>query len=44
MTPAELDLRHYAVQGLVAEVAVMAHDYFRRTESLGVTMKGDQDC
>lgn len=43
MTPADLDLRQYAVQGLVAEVAVMAHDYFRRTESLGVTMKGDQD-
>lgn len=43
MTPAELERRYYAVQGLVAEVAVMAHDYFRRTESLGVTMKGDQD-
>lgn len=43
MNQAELERRYYAVQGLVAEVAVMAHDYFRRTESLGVTMKGEQD-
>lgn len=43
MTPAELDLRQYAMQGLVAEVAVMALDYFHRKESLGVSMKGAQD-
>jgi myo-inositol-1(or 4)-monophosphatase len=43
MTPAELDLRHYAVLGLVAEASVMALDYFQRRDSLGVTMKGAQD-
>lgn len=43
MSPAELDRRHYAIQGLVAEVSVMALDYFLRKDSLGVTMKGDQD-
>src|SRR3954467_10932948 len=43
MTPAELELRRYAVQGLVAEAGRMALDYFGRKESLGVTMKGAQD-
>jgi myo-inositol-1(or 4)-monophosphatase len=43
MSPAELDLRQYAVLGLVTEVSRMALDYFRRRESLGVTMKGAQD-
>ena len=40
MTPAELMLRRYAAQGLVAEAGRMALDYFGRKESLGVTMKG----
>jgi len=43
MTPAELDLRRYAVLGLVAEAGRMALDYFGKQESLGVTMKGAQD-
>lgn len=43
MTPAELDLRQYAVLGLAAEASVMAFDYFNRRDSLGVTMKGAQD-
>jgi myo-inositol-1(or 4)-monophosphatase len=43
MSPAELDLRQYAVLGLVTEASRMALDYFRRRESLGVTMKGAQD-
>jgi myo-inositol-1(or 4)-monophosphatase len=43
MTPAELDLRQYAVLGLVAEASVMAFDYFNRRDSLGITMKGAQD-
>ena len=43
MTPAELALRRYAVQGLVAEAARLALDYFGKQESLGVTMKGAQD-
>src|SRR5436309_1680524 len=43
MTPAELELRRYAVQGLVAEAGHMALDYFGKQESLGVTMKGAQD-
>ena len=43
MTPAELMLRRYAAQGLVAEAGRMALDYFGRKESLGVTMKGAQD-
>jgi len=43
MTPAELDLRRHAVQGLIAEAAHMALDYFGKQDSLGVTMKGAQD-
>ena len=43
MTPAELELRRYAVLGLVAEAGRMALDYFGKQESLGVTMKGAQD-
>lgn len=43
MTPAELDLRQFAVMGLMAEASVMALEYFQRRESLGVTMKGAQD-
>lgn len=43
MTPAELLLRRYAAQGLVAEAGRIALDYFGRKESLGVTMKGAQD-
>ncbi|AMJ63225.1 inositol monophosphatase family protein [Bosea sp. PAMC 26642] len=43
MTPAELDLRQYAVLGLVAEASVMAFDYFNKRDSLGITMKGAQD-
>jgi myo-inositol-1(or 4)-monophosphatase len=43
MTPADLDLRQYAVLGLVAEASVMALDYFNKRDSLGVTMKGAQD-
>lgn len=43
MTPAELDLRQYAVLGLVAEASRMALDYFNRRDSLGVTLKGAQD-
>jgi myo-inositol-1(or 4)-monophosphatase len=43
MTPAELELRRYAVQGLAAEAGRMALDYFGKQESLGVTMKGAQD-
>ncbi|MGY3234960.1 MULTISPECIES: inositol monophosphatase family protein [unclassified Bradyrhizobium] len=43
MIPAELLLRRYAVQGLVAEAGRIALDYFSRKESLGVTMKGAQD-
>ena len=43
MTPTELALRFYAVQGLALEAGRMALDYFGRQESLGVTMKGDQD-
>src|SRR6267154_30530 len=43
MIPAELELRRYAVQGLVAEAGRMALDYFGKQESLGVTMKGAQD-
>jgi myo-inositol-1(or 4)-monophosphatase len=43
MTQAELELRRYAVQGLVAEAGRMALDYFGKQESLGVTMKGAQD-
>lgn len=43
MTPAELMLRRYAAQGLVAEAGRIALDYFSRRESLGVTMKGAQD-
>jgi myo-inositol-1(or 4)-monophosphatase len=43
MTPTELELRRYAVQGLVAEAGRMALDHFGKQESLGVTMKGAQD-
>lgn len=43
MTPAELDLRQYAVLGLVGEASRMALAYFNRRDSLGVTMKGAQD-
>lgn len=43
MSPAELDLRQYAVLGLVAEASRMALGYFEKHESLGVTMKGAQD-
>jgi myo-inositol-1(or 4)-monophosphatase len=43
MTPAELDLRQYAVLGLVGAASVMAFDYFNRRDSLGITMKGAQD-
>ena len=43
MTPAELELRYYAVLGLVDEASRMALDYFNRNDSLGVTMKGAQD-
>ena len=43
MTPADLLLRRYAVQGLVAEAGRIALDYFDGKESLGVTMKGAQD-
>ena len=43
MIPAELLLRRYAVQGLVAEAGRIALDYFSRKETLGVTMKGAQD-
>jgi len=43
MTPAELLLRRYAAQGLVAEAGRIALDYFGRKESLGISMKGAQD-
>ncbi|POR53278.1 inositol monophosphatase family protein [Bosea psychrotolerans] len=43
MSPAELDRRQYAVLGLVTEASRMALDYFRKRDSLGVTMKGAQD-
>ncbi|PTM39916.1 inositol monophosphatase family protein [Bosea sp. 124] len=43
MTSAELELRHYAVLGLVSEASRMALDYFNRSDSLGITMKGAQD-
>lgn len=43
MTPAELLLRRYAAQGLVAEAGRIALDYFGRKDSLGITMKGTQD-
>jgi myo-inositol-1(or 4)-monophosphatase len=43
MTPAELDLRQYAVLGLVTEASRMALDYFNKRDSLGITMKGAQD-
>jgi myo-inositol-1(or 4)-monophosphatase len=43
MSPAELDLRQYAVQGLVAEASVMALGYFQKRDSLGITLKGAQD-
>lgn len=43
MSPAELDLRHYAVLGLITEAGRMALDYFNTRDSLGITMKGAQD-
>jgi len=43
MTPAELDLRQYAVLGLVEEASRLALGYFGRKDSLGVSMKGAQD-
>lgn len=43
MTPAELELREYAVLGLVAEASHLALDYFGRSDSLNITMKGAQD-
>src|SRR5215831_1759582 len=43
MTPAELAMRRYAVQGLVAEAGRLALDYFGKQDRLGVTMKGAQD-
>ncbi|KRE14631.1 hypothetical protein ASE66_14850 [Bosea sp. Root483D1] len=43
MTLAELDLRQYAVLGLVEEASRLALDYFSRKDSLGVSMKGAQD-
>jgi myo-inositol-1(or 4)-monophosphatase len=43
MTPAELDLRQYAVLGFVTDASRMALGYFETRESLGVTMKGAQD-
>ncbi|HEV2511898.1 inositol monophosphatase [Bosea sp. (in: a-proteobacteria)] len=43
MTPAELDLRQYAVLGLVDEASRLALDYFGRKDSLGISMKGAQD-
>ena len=43
MTQAELLLRRYAAQGLVAEAGRIALDYFGRKESLGISMKGAQD-
>ena len=43
MTPTELELRRYAVQGLTAEAGRMALDYFGKQGTLGITMKGAQD-
>lgn len=43
MTPAEIDLRQYAVLGLVEEASRLALGYFGRRDSLGVSMKGAQD-
>lgn len=43
MTPAELDLRQYAVLGLVEEASRLALGYFSRKDSLGISMKGAQD-
>jgi myo-inositol-1(or 4)-monophosphatase len=43
MTPAELELRRYAVQGLVAEAGHVALEHFGKQGSLGVTLKGAQD-
>ena len=43
MTPAELDLRQYAVLGLVEEAGRLALGYFGRKDSLGISMKGAQD-
>ncbi len=43
MTPTDLDLRQHVVLSLVAEASRLALDYFNRSDSLGVTMKGAQD-
>ncbi|WP_186419258.1 inositol monophosphatase [Bosea sp. CS1GBMeth4] len=43
MTPAELELREYAVLGLVAEASDLALRHFRHRDSLGISMKGAQD-
>lgn len=43
MSPADLDLRQFAVLGLVHEASRVALDYFRKSDSLGITMKGTQD-
>lgn len=43
MTPADLELRYYAVLGLVSEASRVALGYFNRSDSLGITMKGAQD-
>lgn len=43
MSPSDLDLRQFAVLGLVHEASRVALDYFRKSDSLGITMKGAQD-
>ena len=43
MSSADLDLRQFAVLGLVAEASRLALDYFNKRDSLGITMKGEQD-
>ncbi|WP_291634830.1 inositol monophosphatase [Bosea sp. (in: a-proteobacteria)] len=43
MLAADLDLRQFAVLGLVQEASRLALGYFRKSDSLGITMKGAQD-
>ncbi len=43
MSPADLELRQFAVLGLVVEASRLALDYFNKRDSLGITMKGEQD-
>lgn len=43
MTQADLELRYYAVLGLVSEASRLALGYFNRSDRLGITMKGAQD-